>query len=145
MIILCVLAGYAVLGGVIFFTGTALTRAKAQLLAARQQAVRAGARQAAARKAAGQAERQCRQLLASIETSIAHTGQALEVAGQIEAVGQQLGSLIAFVASPELETAPPRHALPAGGRRALPAHAHAAHPPYSQVSVSNGDIRYITD
>jgi hypothetical protein len=60
-----------------------------------------------------------------METALAQTGAALEIAGTIELVSQQLRGLIDYITSPDdapppLHHEPGRHALPGPGRHALP-------------------------
>lgn len=120
MLILCfMIAGYVVLGGVIVFLVFRLTRAKEDLLMARRHASHARARHETARQAAEAAEERCRQLLGHVETSLAQTGQALEVAGQIELVSQQIHGLIDYITHP-LDAPQPQRAVRRRGRHALP-------------------------
>jgi Flp pilus assembly protein TadB len=128
MLKLYAMLGYAALAAVIVFLIWRLTRTKEALVAARRTAVRAQARQEAARQAAQAASQRCRKALGQAEQSLAQTGQALEIAGHIELVSQQVSGLIAYITSPFEEPLsagpsgepaavpyrPGRHALPAG-------------------------------
>ncbi len=101
-----------------------LTKTNEAMFTARRQAAHAAARHEGARRAAQVAEKRCSQLLGQMEKALAQTGQALEVAGTIELVSQQLHGLIAYIANPleapvPLQHEPGRHALPGPGRRAL--------------------------
>jgi hypothetical protein len=112
-------------GAVIVFLTWRLTKAREALVAARRQAAHAQARRDSARRAAQVAEKRCTQVLGQMETALAQTGAALEIAGTIELVSQQLRGLIDYIASPDdapppLQHEPGRHALPGPGRHALP-------------------------
>ena len=102
-----------------------LTKTKEALFAAQRQAAHAQARRDSARRAAQVAEKRCSQVLGQMEAALAQTGAALEIAGTIELVSQQLRGLIDYIASPDdappqLQHEPGRHALPGPGRHALP-------------------------
>lgn len=112
-------------GAVIVFLTWRLTRTREALVAARRQATLAQARQQGARRAVQVAEKRCSQVLGQMETALAQTGAALEIAGTIELVSQQLRGLIDYIANPDdapvpLQHEPGRHALPGPGRHALP-------------------------
>ncbi len=112
-------------GAVIVFLTWRLTKTREALVAARRQATHAQARQQGARRAAQVAEKRCSQVLGQMETALAQTGAALEIAGTIELVSQQLHGLINYIANPDdapppLQHEPGRHALPGPGRHALP-------------------------
>jgi len=114
------------LGAVIVFLYYRLTKTKEALFAANRQAAHAQARRDSARRAAQVAEKRCTQVLGQMETALAQTGAALEIAGHIELVSQQLRGLIDYIANPDdapppLQHEPGRHALPGPGRHALPA------------------------
>lgn len=110
MLFACSLVGYVVLAGVIAFLLFRWTRTREDLYAARRDTARARTRQEVARKAAQRAEDRCRQLADYLDTSIAHTGQALNAAAHIEIVSQQLRQLTDYIA---LEAGGPgRHAVP---------------------------------
>jgi hypothetical protein len=113
---------YAVLAcvaliGVILFLYYRLTKTKEALFAARREVVHTRARHEAARKAAREAEQRCVQALGQLEMSLNQTGRALDIAGHIEVVSQQIHGLFEYIANP-LEAPSPiqrkhgRHALP---------------------------------
>jgi len=119
--------GYASLAAVIVFLIWRLTSTREALAGARRTAAHAQARQEAARRAARVAEQRCRHALGQAERSLAQTGQALEIAGHIKLVSQQVTGLIAYITGPfeepplsgsaeepPLQYRPGRHALPAG-------------------------------
>jgi hypothetical protein len=102
-----------------------LTKTKEALFAARRQAAHAQARHEGARRAAHVAEKRCTQVLGQMEQALAQTGEALEIAGHIKLVSQQIHGLIEYIADPldapaPLQHEPGRHALPGPGRHALP-------------------------
>ncbi len=116
---------YAALVAVVIFLIWRLTKTREALYAARRAAVHAQVRQQAAKQAARTAEQRCRQALGQVEQSLAQTGQALEIAGHIELVSQQVNGLIQYITGPfeELPPASPseeppplqhRHALLGG-------------------------------
>lgn len=117
MLILCTALACAVLTGVAYFFYYRLTKAKEALFAARRQAVHSQALHEAAMKEAQAAEARCVQALGNLEMSLAQAGRALDVAGHIEVVSQQIHGLIAYIASP-LEAPSPDGHRP--GRHALP-------------------------
>jgi hypothetical protein len=128
MIMLYAVLGYAALAAVIVFLIWRLTKAKEDLAGARRTAAHAQARQEAAKQAAQVARQRCRKALGQAEQCLAQTGQALEIAGHIRLVSQQVNGLIAYITGPfdelpsvgSFEEPPPlgyrpgRHALPAG-------------------------------
>ena len=119
-----VVLGFAPLGAVILFLYYRLTKTKEALFAAKRQAAHAQARRDSARRAAQVAEKRCTQVLGQMETALAQTGAALEIAGHIELVSQQLHGLIDYIANPDdapvpLQHEPGRHALPGPARHAL--------------------------
>ena len=122
MLLLYAAGGYLILGAVVLVLVRLLAGAKEALFAARQDAARAQARQDAAKRAARVAEQQCVQALANVQQSLAHTGQALEIAEDIQVVSQQIHGLTDYITGP-LETPAPvqrrpgRHALPGGADR----------------------------
>jgi hypothetical protein len=114
LILYAALAGIAMLAVITFLTWR-LTKTKEALFAARQATRRVEARLAAARRAAQVADQRCKQALGHLESALARTGQALTVAGQIEAVSQQLTGLIDYITSPldaPLGDQPGRRTLP---------------------------------
>jgi hypothetical protein len=128
MLMLYAVLTYAALAAVIMFLIWRLTKAREALAGARRTAAHAQARQEAARQAARVAEQRCRHALGQAERSLAQTGQALEIAGHIKLVSQQVTGLIAYITGPfeelplsgSAEEPPPlpyrpgRHALPGG-------------------------------
>jgi len=128
MLMLYVVLAYALPGAVIMFLIYRLTKTKEALFAARRQAVQAQARQESAKHAAQVAEQRCMQALGHVEKSLAQTGQALEIAGHIKLVSQQVAGLIQYITGafeepsptspseepPPLRHRPGRHALPGG-------------------------------
>jgi len=125
MSLIYVIGGCVLLAAVIVFLYYRLTKTKEALFAARRQAAHAQARRDSARRAAQVAEKRCSQVLGQMESALAQTGAALEIAGTIELVSQQLRGLIDYIASPDdapppLQYEPGRHALPGPGRHALP-------------------------
>jgi hypothetical protein len=129
MIMLYAVLGYAALAAVIVFLIYRLTRTKEDLVTARRTAAHAQARQEAARQAAQAARQRCRSALRQAEQSLAQTGQALEIAGHIKLVSQQVNGLIEYITGPFEEpvaASPSEEPLPLGyrpGRHALPAGA----------------------
>ena len=119
IIFFAIVAAFAVLGGVIVFLTWRLTKTKEDVVAARLSASRSLARQQAATQEARKTEKQCLLLLGQVETQMAQTGQALEVAGNIKLVSQQIQGLINRIATPMEALMLPqdykrgRHALPA--------------------------------
>jgi hypothetical protein len=112
-------------GAVSLYLYYRLTKVKEALFAARRQVAHAQARHEGARRAAHVAETRCTQVLAQMEKALAQTGEALEIAGHIELVSQQIHGLIEYIANPQdapipLQHEPGRHALPGPGRHALP-------------------------
>src|SRR2546423_14413097 len=77
-----------------------LTRAREALAGARRTATHAQARQEAAKKAARVAEQRCRHALGQVERSLTQTGQALENAGHIKLVSQQVTGLLEYITRP---------------------------------------------
>jgi hypothetical protein len=119
MLILLVVSGYAVLSATILVLYHRHTKTKEALFVARRETTRAQARQLAAKKAAQGAEERCMAALNQVETALAQTGQALEVAGHIKLVSQQIHGLIGYIAASEEEAPQPLQRRP--GRHALPA------------------------
>jgi hypothetical protein len=111
MIILFALLGYLILGGAIAFLVKRLSKAKETLFATRRQVVHAQANLEAARKAARTAEQRCIQALRNVEMSLTQAGQAMEVAGHIQVVSEQIHYLTEALAGP-LEEYTGRHAMP---------------------------------
>jgi hypothetical protein len=125
MTIIYVALAVAVSGAACLYLYYRLTKTKEALFAAQRQAAHAQARRDSARRAAQVAEKRCSQVLGQMETALAQTGAALEIAGHIELVSQQLRGLIDYIANPDdapvpLQHEPGRHALPGPGRHALP-------------------------
>jgi hypothetical protein len=119
MLKLYAVLAYAALAVVIMFLIWRLTKTREALVGARRTAAHAQARQEAARQAARTAEQRCRQALGQVEQCLAQTGQALEIAGHIKLVSQQVNGLIQYITGPfeeplPLEHRPGRHALPGG-------------------------------
>ena len=128
MLMLYAVLTYAALAAVIMFLIWRLTKTREALAGARRTAAHAQARQEAARQAARVAEQRCRHALGQAERSLAQTGQALEIAGHIKLVSQQVTGLIEYITGPfeepplsdSAEEPPPlqyrrgRHALPGG-------------------------------
>ena len=123
MSMIYVVLAVALPGAVIWFLYYRLTKTKEALFAAKRQAAHAQARHEGARRAAQVAEKRCTQVLGQMEKALTQTGEALEIAGHIELVSQQLHGLIDYIANPldapPLQHEPGRHALPGAGRRAL--------------------------
>jgi hypothetical protein len=120
MLMLYAVAGYLILGAVILYLIRSLTKAKEALFAARQEAVHAQARQDASRQAARTAEQRCVRALANLQQSLDHTGEALEIAEDIQVVSQQVHGLTEYITGPAdipppVRRRPGRHALPGGG------------------------------
>src|SRR5260370_2165312 len=113
----------ALSGAAILYLYYRLTKTKEALFAAKRPAAHAQARQQGARRAAQVAEKRCTQVLGQMETALAQTGQALEIAGHIELAGQHLHGLIDYLPNP-YDAPPPLHYHPAPPR--LP---HPHHPP----------------
>jgi hypothetical protein len=111
------------------------TKASEALFAARQDVARYKARLGAASRAARDFEEQCSSLKHQLSTSLASTGQALNVARHIELIGQQMTQLLDLVAIPGGEHAAARDeyqlepSMTPYGPRAIdmPAHLHADH------------------
>jgi hypothetical protein len=125
MLKLYAVLGYAALAAVIMFLIWRLTRAREALAGARRTAAHAQARQEAAKRAARVAGQRCRHALGQAEQSLAQTGQALEIAGHIKLVSQQVNGLIAYITGPfeepSLDGSPEEPLLPyRPGRHALP-------------------------
>ena len=117
MLILCAALVFVALTGVIVFLIYRLTNTKGALSAARRRAAHAEARQEAAKKAAQAAEARCVQALGNLEMSLTQAGRALDIAGHIEVVSQQIHGLIEYIAHPLDAPSPAgrksgRHALP---------------------------------
>jgi hypothetical protein len=122
MLMLYAVVGYLVLGAAILVLTRMLTKAKEALFAARQEAVHAQARQEASRRAARLAEQRCVQALANLQQSLDHTGEALEIAEDIQVVSQQIHGLTEYITGPvdaplTVQRRPGRHALPGGADR----------------------------
>jgi hypothetical protein len=112
MIILFGMLGYLILGGAIAFLAKRLSKAKETLFATRRQVVHAQASLDAARKAARTAEQRCIQALRNVEMSLTQAGQAMEVAGHIQVVSEQIHYLTEAIAGPPEEAYEGRHAMP---------------------------------
>jgi hypothetical protein len=144
MIMLYAVLAYAALAAVIVFLIWRLIRTKEALVAARRTAAHAQARQEAARQAAQAAQQRCRKALRQAEQSLAQTGQALEIAGHIRLVSQQVTGLIEYITGPfeePLSASPFEEPLPLGyrpGRHALP--GGAGHQ-ISDDDISNDDAQ----
>ena len=144
MIMLYAVLGYAALAAVIVFLIWRLTKTKEDLVTARRAAAHAQARQEAAKQAAQAARQRCRKALGQAEQSLAQTGQALEIAGHIRLVSQQVNGLIEYITGPfeePLPGGPFEELLPLGyrpGRHALPAGAGQQ---ISDDDISNDDAQ----
>ncbi len=128
MLKLYAVLAYAALAAVIMCLIWRLTKAREALAGARRTAAHAQARQQAAKQAARMADQRCRNALGQIERSLTQTGQALEIAGHIKLVSQQVNGLIQYITGPfeepppvgpseeppPLRHRPGRHALPGG-------------------------------
>ena len=114
MIIVLAMAGYLIAGAVIAFLLKRQSGMKEANFALKRQVVHAQANVEGARRAARTAEKQCIQALQNLKMSLAATGQAMEVAGQIEVVAGQIQDLFDYM-GPPAETVPGRHALPGPG------------------------------
>ena len=115
-------SGYLILAGAIYFLYYKLTKAKEALFAARRHAVHADANFEAAKQAARLAEKRCVQALQNVQLSLSQADKAMEVAGHIQVVSEQVHYLTECIAGP-LEAAPAgRHRAPpdATGRPAIP-------------------------
>jgi hypothetical protein len=112
MIILFGILGYLVLGGTMAFLVKRLSRAKEALFATKRQVVHVQASLDAARKAARTAEQRCIHALRNVETSLAHAGQAMEVAGHIQVVSEQIHYLTEAITGPLEAERTGRHAMP---------------------------------
>jgi hypothetical protein len=127
LILIIVLTVFTVLSSVIVFLTYRLTRMKETVVAAKLSASHAQAKQTAATREARKAEQQCLLLLGQVETSMAQTGQALEVAKTIRQVSRQIQGLIHHIAAPMEALAPPgdyrpgRHALSPSAPQAITA------------------------
>lgn len=108
--------GYVVLAIVITVLIWRLFKIDADLFSARRQAALAEAKQAGAQQQLRAAEERCRRAQWAAETSLGQTGQALEIAGHIKLVSQQLHALVEYITDP-IEAPPAfqhkrgRHAL----------------------------------
>jgi len=129
MLKLYAVLAFAALAAVIMCLIWRLTKAREALAGARRTAAHAQARQQAAKQAARMADQRCRNALGQIERSLTQTGQALEIAGHIKLVSQQVNGLIQYITGPfEEPTAAGPFEEPAAvpyrpGRHALPAAA----------------------
>lgn len=107
--------GYVVLAIVITVLIWRLFKIDADLFSARRQAALAEAKQAGAQQQLRAAEERCRRAQWAAETSLGQTGQALEIAGHIKLVSQQLHALVEYITDPyrgtarvPAQTGPPR-------------------------------------
>jgi Na+-transporting methylmalonyl-CoA/oxaloacetate decarboxylase gamma subunit len=89
-----------------------LSRARAKMHAASQEARRLAGRHKAATARAEEAEQQAARLFHAVEVAVATARQAVSNADQLELVSQRLGQLHAYVTTP-LEEPPPGDAGPA--------------------------------
>jgi hypothetical protein len=125
MIILFAILGYLIFGGVIAFLAWRLSKAKEALFATRRQVVHAQANLEAARKAARTAEHRCIQALRNVEMSLTQAGQAMEVAGHIQVVSEQIHYLTEAMAGPLEREYAGRHVMPgSAGVAAITGTAH---------------------
>jgi FtsZ-interacting cell division protein ZipA len=88
-----------------------LSRARAEMFAARREARRAGGRHKAAVQRAGEAEEQAARLMHAVEAAVATARQAVDNKDQLELVNQQLAQLFAYVSGPLEELPPPQSAF----------------------------------
>jgi hypothetical protein len=119
ILILCAALVFVALTGVAYFFYYRLTKTKEDLFAARRQLAHSQARYEGAKKAAQAAEARCVQALGNLEMSLTQAGRALDIAGHIEVVSQQIHGLIEYIAHPLDAPSPAgrksgRHALPGG-------------------------------
>ena len=112
MIILYATLGYLILGGVIAFLVKRLSRMKERLFTAGLKLGHAEMKLQAARKAARTAEQRCIHALRNVEMSLAQAGQAMEVAGHIKVVSEQIHYLTEAITGPLEGEYAGRHALP---------------------------------
>jgi Na+-transporting methylmalonyl-CoA/oxaloacetate decarboxylase gamma subunit len=86
--------------------GSLLASTRKQIHAANREVTRVAARHQAAKAQAVEAEEQAARLMTAVETAIATARQAVENRDQLEAVGQRLGELFAYVTEPLEELTP---------------------------------------
>jgi hypothetical protein len=137
MIILIAILGYLILGGVIAFLLKRLSKAKGELFAARRQAVHLQASFDAAKNAARLAEKRCVQALHNVQSSLTQAGKAMEVAGHIHVVSQQIHYLTEAITGPLEEGPSGRHALPGTGLPAIGGTGEAQYPEYPQEEYAS--------
>jgi hypothetical protein len=89
-----------ILGGATYWMYRALGATKGALFAANRKFVHTEARLIESKRAGRMAEQRCMQALTNLQAAIAHAGHAMEVAGQIEAVGAEVRALFDYVAGP---------------------------------------------
>ena len=105
-------SGYLILAGAIYFLYYKLTKAKEALFAARRHAVHADANFEAAKQAARLAEKRCVQALQNVQLSLSQADKAMEVAGHIQVVSEQVHYITECLTGP-------REAMPAGRHHAM--------------------------
>jgi Na+-transporting methylmalonyl-CoA/oxaloacetate decarboxylase gamma subunit len=110
LLFLALVVAIVVLGGL-------LASARKQIHAASREVARVAGRHKAAKARAEEAEEQAARLMHAVETAIATARQAVENRGQLEAVGQRLGELFAYVTEPLEELAPGGPDWAAPGRK----------------------------
>ena len=137
MIILIAILGYLILGGVVVYLLKRLSRAKGELFAARRQAVHARANFDAAKNAARLAEKRCVQALQNVQMSLTQAGKAMEVAGHIHVVSEQIHFLTEAITGPLEEGPSGRHALPGTGLPAIVGTEEAEYPEYDQEEYAS--------
>jgi hypothetical protein len=139
MLILIAIAVFVALAVAIMFLYYRNIKASEALFTARRDIARSQARLQAAKKAAQEAEERCRQLMRQINTSMASTGQALNIARHIEVVRQQLEELFELIAYPDTAG---RHASAEAGQPAITAHAHHQNGQYPPLPLEPGMTPY---
>lgn len=140
MVILIAIGLFIVLVVVILVLHIRYTKVSQALFGARRDIAKLQARLSAARKAAQDFEAQCTGLMRQVSLSLESTGQALNVAGHIRVVRQQMQQLLDLVAysdgqhaadasQPAIEDGDAYQLEPACGPRELdvPAHHHVSH------------------
>jgi hypothetical protein len=126
-----------VLAGVIVAQRFQISKLQGSLWAEERNTKSANALRSAASKRVAELEARCQTIAIQLDNSIRHTGEALNRAGLIEYVSQQLHALTEF-AGLTVDAAPARHAIPAEYPPAppppnlaqpqyMPPHAHVQH------------------
>jgi len=111
MITLVFLILCLILAGATYWMYRVQAATKGALLAATRKIAFDEARLTHVKQRGQAAERRCMQALANVQAAIAHADQAMEIAGQIESVGEQVRAIFDHVGAelPALDyvTAPP--------------------------------------